>query len=111
MNNVHYDATQVSKDEFIRVMSDAHDACRRWWFDKLDCSESVCRQRVEGISFEDAVSYFQQDDAIPVAVERRGDFLDEPYSEIGFHTMSSPSFLLWIIIDAGFVENLGFPRR
>ena len=51
------------------------------------------------------------DDAVPIVIERRGAFLNEPYSEIGFHTISSPSVFLWIINDAGYADKLGFPLR
>lgn len=91
-------------------MRDAHSICRRWWFDESDCRKSLYRQRVEGILFEDAVSRFM-DDAVPIVIERRGAFLNEPYSEIGFHTISSPSVFLWIINDAGYADKLGFPLR
>lgn len=111
MSHVHYDATECPKDQFIQVMRDAHSVCRRWWLDELDCNVDIRRREVKGIAFEDALRYFGQDDAIPVVIERRYDFSGESYSEIGFHTLNSPSVFLWIIADAGFAANLGFPLR
>ena len=40
------------------MLQKAHSICERWWFDKLDCSESFARQRVKDISFEDAMDHF-----------------------------------------------------
>lgn len=108
MGHIHYDATQCTTEQFVTILKEAHAVCKRWWFDKLD--NSVRRERVEGITFEDSLAYFTKD-ARPVVIERRGDHLDEPYSEIGFHTIASPSFFLWVINDAGYAHSLGLPLQ
>lgn len=97
MQSIHYNATQTPKEEFIQLLKEGHKICFNWWFDKLDCSQSVRRQRVENISFEETLKYYNQD-AVPIVVERPEIFRDPPYLEIGFHTLKSPSYFLWILI-------------
>ena len=104
----HYDLSEVTKDDFIKIMRDAHAVCIRWWVDELDCSKSVYREVVNDISFDEAIARFHDKDAIPIAIERR---VIDMHDEIGFHTLSDVSFFLFIIVDSGFISKLGLPLK
>ena len=56
-HDVFYDTAKLSRSEQEDLLRKAHSICERWWFDKLDCSESFARQRVKDISFEDAMDH------------------------------------------------------
>jgi hypothetical protein len=61
--------------------------------DVLDCNESFCRKKIE-VSFQDAVRKY---DGSPLTVIMRHD-RGSDYLEIGFSTMTTPSFYLWVIV-------------
>ncbi|MCK5154947.1 MAG: hypothetical protein KAQ69_00860 [Spirochaetales bacterium] len=81
------------------MLRKAHSICDRWWFDKLDCSESFARQHVRDISFEDAMRHFVSGALMNVIHRRQIFSLEQPHLEVGFRSMELPvDYFLWIIV-------------
>ncbi len=87
-----YNVRHLDLDARRRLCERAKDLCEYWWADVLDCSKSFRRQRVE-MPWEDILGKL---DAQTHFVAIRRDFFDPPVFEIGFSTMRSPDYFLWI---------------
>ena len=97
--DIFYDTSKLSRYEQEEKLHKAYSICERWWFDKLDCKESFARQRVENISFEDAMDHFTESAFMFVIYRQQIIPMDEPYLEVGFRSMESPiDYFLWIIV-------------
>jgi len=106
--NTFYDLEDMTIDETKQFMIDAHDVSYRWWFDELDCSESWCRQLVKDISFEETLTYIDER-CHPCCIYRQqphADRMDLDNIEIGFRSMRSPDYFLWIMIDPAKARDL-----
>jgi hypothetical protein len=105
--DIFYDTAKLSCSEQETLLRKAHSICDRWWFDRLDCSESFARQRVEGISFEDAMQHFVEGALMNVIHRRQILSLDQPHLEVGFRSMESPvDYFLWIIVPLNRAEEI-----
>jgi len=97
--DIFYDTAKLSCFEQEAILRKAHSICERWWFDKLDCSESFARQRVKEISFEDAMGHFVEGALMNVIHRRQIIPMDESHLEVGFRSMEIPvDYFLWIIV-------------
>ena len=94
-----YDTDRLPRGQQEALLRKAHDICERWWFDKLDCSESWARQAVHDISFEEAMRHFVEG-ALMVVIHRKLIIpLEGPHLEVGFRSMETPAdYFLWIIV-------------
>jgi hypothetical protein len=97
--DVFYDTSRLSHQEQNALLRKAHSICERWWFDKLDCSESYARQMVEDISFEEAMSHFVEGALMKVIHRKPVVPLDEEHLEVVFRSMETRvDHFLWIIV-------------
>jgi hypothetical protein len=97
--DIFYDTSKLSHSEQKAILQKAYPICEKWWFDKLDCSESFARQLVKGISFEDAMDHFVEGALMSVIHRKPIIQLDEPHLEVGFRSMEMPvDHFLWIIV-------------
>jgi len=97
--DIFYDTAKLSRSEQQAMLRKAHSICERWWFDKLDCSESFARQGVKDISFEEAMDHFVEGALMIVIHRRQIPSVDEPHLEVGFRSMEIPvDYFLWIIV-------------
>ncbi len=97
--DIFYDTAKLAHSEQVDMLRKAHAISERWWFDKLDCSESFARQRVKDISFEDAMAHFVGGALMNVIHRRQIRPVDEPHLEVGFRSMEIPvDYFLWIIV-------------
>jgi len=108
MNNIHhkdtfYDVREMSLEDKINICKEVKELAYEWWVDKLDCSESWARQKID-MSFEDILDKLT-DGSHFVVIHRRGydDWKNnrEWFSgnwclEVGFTTMKDPSHYLWL---------------
>lgn len=84
------------------IMLDAKELSYSWRADILDCSISLRRKKID-ISFEDMLSKMTSDCGY-VFIHRRGNenWIGDPFFknrwclEVGFRTMTSPDYFLWI---------------
>jgi len=97
--DIIYDTAKLSHSEQKAILQKAYSISERWWFDKLDCSVSIARQRVKDISFEDAMDHFVEGALMNVILRRQTLPVDEPHLEVGFRSMEIPiDCFLWIIV-------------
>lgn len=102
MKSPFFDTTNLSlnqKRELIRWALEQDGA--DWWVDILDCSQSWYRQRID-MSLDDIIG--KLDDKCHFVVVERS--LPKKYLEIGFSTMTSPDYFLWINLDESFLEAM-----
>lgn len=92
----------LNHEQTISLFNESKEVCEHWWFDILDCTKSIQRQRVD-ISFENALKYYTDKD-IPSLILRRFDFNE--YFEVGFHTLGDPGYFLWIIVSLKKMKSL-----
>ncbi len=98
--DIFYETDKLTYSKKKKLLHEAHSICDKWWFDKLDCSESFARQKIENITFEEAMGHFSEQ-AFMVVIQRNQIFLEDekPYLEVGFSSMESPvDYFLWIIV-------------
>jgi hypothetical protein len=84
---VFYNLRGLSINEKAALFYDCKDVSYRWWADKLDCSVSASRQRID-CSFESILEQLNEK-AHVVVIDRGqwGDFDKIEHFEVGFRTM------------------------
>jgi len=101
MNNerdIFYDTRGLSYAQKEDLLWKAYSICSKWWLDKLDCSVSWSRQRVQDASFEDAMSHFSDGAHFVVIHRRQVLMIEEPHLEVAFRSMEGVDYFLWIIV-------------
>lgn len=78
----------------------AYHKCFNWWADILDCSESFHRKQID-MSFEEIME--KLDDNAHFSIIHRT--FDDDYLEVGFSTMKTPSYFLWMELDPEFIPE------
>jgi hypothetical protein len=115
LQDVFYKVDKLSLSKKIEIMNYAKSICFKWWVDKLDCSVSISRQKID-MSFDEIIEKFTNKCHF-VIIHRRGDtkwkdkdkdnLYDEWCGEIGFCTMGlGIDYYLWIYITEEQLENL-----
>lgn len=97
-HNIFYETHHLSLADKVMLLNDAFAINERWWVDILDCNISFARQKIE-LSFDDIMLKFHKK-AHFVVIHRKG---YEICGEIGFCTLKSPEYFLWIHLS---IENL-----
>jgi len=103
---VFYDTRRLSIDEKVDLLKDCREVSYEWWADRLDCSVSVARQKID-CSFEDILDRLKEDTHF-VVIDRGvwGSLFgeDREHFEIAFRTMDSyVDYFLFIEVDS---ENM-----
>lgn len=99
-NDIFYNIRHLTLSEKVMILNEAYTLRERWWVDILDCNISFARQKIE-MSFEDIILKFYEK-AHFVVIHRKS---FEHYGEIGFCTLKSPEYFLWINLS---VEKLQY---
>jgi len=92
---------KLSLNEKKSLLLDCKELSYEWWVDKLDCSKSLARQKID-FSFE-AILEKLSDKAHVVVIDRGrwGDYDNREHFEVGFCSMESPiDYFLFIEIDS-----------
>jgi hypothetical protein len=98
MMDTFYDVRELSLTQKVALIKDCMEICFHWWTDKLDCSESFARQRID-MTFEEIMTKFG-DSAHFVVIDRDFFMLNEKkHFEIGFRAMSGIDYFLFIWIE------------
>ena len=93
-----YNTQELTLSQKTALINDCVNICFRWWIDKLDCSDSPTRQRIE-MSFEEIMNKFTNS-AHFVVIDRDFYPMDgKKHFEIGFSTMTSIDYLLFIWVE------------
>jgi len=99
--DIFYKVHDLSQKEKIDIMNYSKNISYEWWTDKLDCSESWARQRID-MSFDDIMKKFSASSHF-VVIHRRGSMEHKNTEiwkwkgEVGFSTMGGEiSYYLWI---------------
>ena len=96
--DIFYDIRKLSLAQKIALINDCKDICFHWWTDKLDCSESWARQRID-MTFEEIMAKFS-DEAHLAVVDRDFYPIDEKkHFEIAFRSMTGIDYFLWIWVE------------
>jgi len=100
--NIFYNLSELNLDMKLSLLKDCKAICYQWWADKLDCSVSIARQRIDS-SFESMLDRLKENTHI-VVIDRGtfGSFDDDKeHFEIGFRTMDSPvDYFLFIEVES-----------
>ena len=96
--DIFYNTQELTLAQKIALIKDCMEICFNWWADKLYCSVSLARQRID-FTFEEIMAKFN-DDAHFVVVDRNYHLLDEKkHFEIVFRTMTCIDYFLWIQVE------------
>ena len=99
---MRFDFSNMGPANQVLFFKKAYKLSYEFWLDKLDCTVSYARQKVEGATFEDAMSHFG-DRAISIVVLRDGAALarnEEPYYEVGFRSMGRDvDWFLYLLVN------------
>jgi len=91
----------MDRSEKIAFLRECEEACYKWWADKLDCSESWSRQKID-CSFDEILDHLTNN-AHFVVINRGvwGSFDNREHFEIGFRSMEDPvDYFLFIEVDS-----------
>lgn len=91
----------LSIDQKRNILLLAKEKCYEWRVDILDCSVSFFRQKID-MSFDEIMGKFN--DSCFFSVIHRN-FPPDNYLEIGFSTMRTPEYFLWIYLDIEHIEK------
>lgn len=107
-----YDTTNLTMPEKEALLRRAFALKFNWWADKLDCSESWRRQKIDA-SFESMMARLSGTTYVTV-IHRKDCWPDPEHIEVGYRTMSNPvDYFLWIQVGLEHKEELtaGIPRK
>ena len=97
--DIFFDVEALPLVEREAILRKAHDICEDWWLDKLDCSESYSRQRIDGVSFDEAMEHFGPDALFRVIHRFPVMAIEKERLEVVFRSMKQPvDYFLWIIV-------------
>lgn len=85
---------ECKRNILIKAKSFAYN----WWVDILDCSKSITRKKIE-MSFDEILNKFVINSHFVIKICSIDYNTEQPYLEIGFCTMSDPSYYLWLCLD------------
>lgn len=97
---MQYDTHDLTIEQKVDILHRAKAVCYNWWVDILDCSKSFHRQKIE-MSFEEIMAKFD-DRSFFVIIHRT---FHENYLEIGFSTMDTPDYFLWMMLDPKYIPE------
>jgi len=96
--DIFYNIQELSLLQKTELLNDCKEICIDWWVDKLDCSESFARQRLN-MSFDEIMSKLD-DSAHFVVIDRSYYPIDEKkHFEIGFRAMTTIDYFLFIWVE------------
>jgi hypothetical protein len=97
---VFYNTDKLSVDEKVSMFRDCMAISYKWWADKLDCSESFARQQID-CSFDEILKRLDEETYV-VVINRGiwGDFDNKEHFEVGFRTMKTPDYFLFIEVES-----------
>lgn len=102
LQDIFYDTSKISKNQFKNLMKEAHELCYNWWVD--DCP-GWTRRKID-MPFLSVINLFHKTTRKHLhitCIHRRGFQLEKSNLEIGFCTMGRKSengdIFLWIEVD------------
>lgn len=99
-----YNTRELNLEQKIALLDDCKAVCFLWWVDKLDCSVSFCRERIE-MTYEEMKQKLTNKSHF-VVIDRKYFMSDEKkHFEIGFCTMTSIEHFLFIHVE----DEMMFP--
>ena len=102
---MRFDFGNMGPANQVLFFKKAYKLSYEFWLDKLDCSESFQRVKVEGAAFKDAMRH-HGDRCIPSVILRSGASVarsEEPHYEVGFRAMGRDvDWFLYLLVS---VEN------
>lgn len=112
--DIFYDLSHLSFDEKVGLLKYSKSICNDWWVDKLDCSESFGRQTID-MDFDEILEKCNESCIFNVIYRRgmeewkdtKSIFRTQNWAiEVGFTTMESISYYLWIYIDENKLDEI-----
>lgn len=99
-----YNIESISIQKKKKIINEAIYNCYEWYVDKLDCSKSFMRQRIE-MPFEDIMFKFKTKSHFQI-IHRRDNY-DGEYGEIGFcQEEKGVTYFLWIFVTLRELEKI-----
>jgi len=96
--DIFYNTQELSLEKKIALLDDCKAVCFLWWVDKLDCSVSFCRERIE-MTYEEIIQKLTNKSHF-VVIDRKHWLSDEKkHFEIGFCTMANIEYFLFIHVE------------
>ena len=110
--DIFYKVGKLPLEKKIKIIEKAKDLSFEWRVDKLDCSESWSRQKID-MSYEEIMGKFD-DSCHFVLIYRKGyDYWKDKEmfnhrwcGEIAFTTMASVSYYLWVYVSEEDLDKL-----
>jgi hypothetical protein len=98
---VFYKTSEMNLDEKTTMLRDCMEVSYKWWADKLDCSISASRQRID-CAFDSILGRIDEDAHVVVIDRGRwGDFDNKEHFEVGFRSMKMPvDYFLFIDVES-----------
>ncbi len=104
--NIFYDTSDLNLDDKRNVLNDAfHMDSTKWHVDVREPGE-IARKKID-MSFDDILKKLEEEHHFVIIVRMSPlveGYAQETYLEIGFSTLTSPSYFLWMFLD---IEKLG----
>jgi hypothetical protein len=93
-----YNTQKLDLEQKNALLKDCKAICFHWWVDKLDCSVSFCRKRIE-MTYEEIIQKLTNKSHF-VVIDRKYWLSDEKkHFEIGFCTMTNIEYFLFIHVE------------
>lgn len=103
-HDIFYDIYNLSFKKKVQLLREAKELCYEWWADILDCDKSWSREKIE-ISFEEAMKKCDKETHF-VFIHRRGYKNWDWRLEIGYRSMTTPDYFLWIEVKEDKIDEL-----
>ena len=102
--DTHYTLKNLDSEQITELLEDAYLKSFNFRVDILDCRKSWHRKEIK-MSFKDIMNKVEDKNTFYIFIHRKGDenaknnkkvFPEEWCLEIGFRTMNSPDYFLWL---------------
>ncbi|MDR2728238.1 MAG: hypothetical protein LBB56_03835 [Chitinispirillales bacterium] len=95
-----YKTDKLSIKEKIGLLNECKEICYQWRADKLDCTVSFSRQKLD-CSFEEILEHLHEDSHF-VVIDRGiwGSFDNKEHFEVGFRSMEPVDYFLFIEVES-----------
>lgn len=104
MKHIFYKTENLTLEERIDIIEYAKEKSYKWRVDILDCNVSFAREEIK-MSYDDIMAKFNLECHF-VVISRYDIFKKEYYGEVGFCTLKTPEYFLWVYIENGVFSEL-----
>ncbi|MBD3261418.1 MAG: hypothetical protein GF334_07010 [Candidatus Altiarchaeales archaeon] len=102
--DIFYKIHELTLERKQELLREAKEKAYEWWVDILDCNISITRRRID-MEFEEALKKATEPTYF-FFIHRKGYENWKWHLEVGYRTMTSPDYFLWIRVEEDLIDDI-----